>query len=180
MRPAKRIWSPKSSSWPCSSCSSGRDHCSTSASSSTSRRCKVIDHSDVQRDRNLRQLRRRLVRHSDQYVCQLAGRRLPACEASRFPCYDIPLQAGMSIGMLLICVELVIMLCILLFVPRRLCRALLHRLRHRRIAGRGGASHRGRHLHQNRRYRRRSDEDRLQDQRRRRPQPGRDRRLHGR
>jgi K(+)-stimulated pyrophosphate-energized sodium pump len=37
-----------------------------------------------------------------------------------FPCYDIPLQAGMSIGMLLISVELLIMLFILLFVPRDL------------------------------------------------------------
>jgi K(+)-stimulated pyrophosphate-energized sodium pump len=35
-----------------------------------------------------------------------------------YPCYDIPLRAGMSIGMLLISVELVIMLFILLFVPR--------------------------------------------------------------
>ncbi|MBV9267152.1 MAG: sodium-translocating pyrophosphatase [Acidobacteriaceae bacterium] len=34
-----------------------------------------------------------------------------------FPCYDIPLKAGMSIGMLLISVELVIMMIILLFVP---------------------------------------------------------------
>jgi K(+)-stimulated pyrophosphate-energized sodium pump len=34
-----------------------------------------------------------------------------------FPCYDIPLQAGMSIGMLLISVELLIMLFILLFIP---------------------------------------------------------------
>jgi K(+)-stimulated pyrophosphate-energized sodium pump len=34
-----------------------------------------------------------------------------------YPCYDIPLQAGMSIGMLLVSVELIIMLCILLFVP---------------------------------------------------------------
>src|SRR5262249_35198066 len=34
-----------------------------------------------------------------------------------FPCYGIPLQAGMSIGMLLVSVELVIMLFILLFVP---------------------------------------------------------------
>lgn len=34
-----------------------------------------------------------------------------------FPTYEIPLEAGMSIGMLLICTELVIMLCILLFVP---------------------------------------------------------------
>ena len=35
-----------------------------------------------------------------------------------FPCYAIPLQAGMSIGMMLISVELVLMLIILLFVPR--------------------------------------------------------------
>jgi K(+)-stimulated pyrophosphate-energized sodium pump len=34
-----------------------------------------------------------------------------------FPCYDIPLQAGMSIGMMLISVELLLMLCILLFIP---------------------------------------------------------------
>ena len=34
-----------------------------------------------------------------------------------YPCYAIPLQAGMSIGMLLISVELVLMLVILLFVP---------------------------------------------------------------
>jgi Na+/H+-translocating membrane pyrophosphatase len=34
-----------------------------------------------------------------------------------FPCYDIPLKAGMSIGMALISVELLIMLIILLFLP---------------------------------------------------------------
>jgi K(+)-stimulated pyrophosphate-energized sodium pump len=34
-----------------------------------------------------------------------------------YPIYAIPLQAGMSIGMLLISVELLIMLCILLFIP---------------------------------------------------------------
>jgi K(+)-stimulated pyrophosphate-energized sodium pump len=34
-----------------------------------------------------------------------------------FPCYSIPLRAGMSIGMALISVELLIMLIILLFVP---------------------------------------------------------------
>src|SRR5436305_1971010 len=34
-----------------------------------------------------------------------------------YPCYSIPLRAGMSIGMLLISVELVIMLFILLFIP---------------------------------------------------------------
>jgi len=35
-----------------------------------------------------------------------------------FPIYAIPLRAGMSIGMLLISVELFLMLCILLFIPR--------------------------------------------------------------
>ena len=40
-----------------------------------------------------------------------------------YPCYDIPLQAGMSIGMLLISVELLIMLFILLFVPGNLAGA---------------------------------------------------------
>ncbi len=35
-----------------------------------------------------------------------------------FPCHEIPLKAGMSIGMLLCCVELFLMLVILLFVPQ--------------------------------------------------------------
>ena len=34
-----------------------------------------------------------------------------------YPCYSIPLSAGMSIGMVLISVELLIMLCIMLFIP---------------------------------------------------------------
>src|SRR5205807_8714871 len=34
-----------------------------------------------------------------------------------YPCYQIPLSAGMSIGMLLISVELVLMLFILVFIP---------------------------------------------------------------
>ncbi len=37
-----------------------------------------------------------------------------------FPIYAIPLRAGMSIGMLLISVELFLMLCILLFIPATL------------------------------------------------------------
>jgi K(+)-stimulated pyrophosphate-energized sodium pump len=40
-----------------------------------------------------------------------------ALRGKPYPCYAIPLSAGMSIGMLLISVELVIMLGILLFVP---------------------------------------------------------------
>ena len=38
-------------------------------------------------------------------------------EGKPFPCYAIPLKAGMSIGMALISVELFMMLCILLFIP---------------------------------------------------------------
>src|SRR3954466_4945985 len=40
-----------------------------------------------------------------------------------FPIYAIPLRAGMSIGMLLISVELLLMLCILLFIPGTLAGA---------------------------------------------------------
>jgi K(+)-stimulated pyrophosphate-energized sodium pump len=38
-------------------------------------------------------------------------------EGKAFPCYSIPLKAGMSIGMLLISIELLMMLAILLFIP---------------------------------------------------------------
>jgi len=38
-------------------------------------------------------------------------------EGNPFPVYAIPLKAGMSVGMLLISVELFLMLCILLFIP---------------------------------------------------------------
>jgi K(+)-stimulated pyrophosphate-energized sodium pump len=41
----------------------------------------------------------------------------PRCKGKPFPTYAIPLKAGISIGTLLISVELVIMLAILLFVP---------------------------------------------------------------
>src|SRR6202023_1771157 len=41
----------------------------------------------------------------------------PALKGKPFPAYAIPLTAGMSIGMLLISVELMLMLAILLFVP---------------------------------------------------------------
>jgi K(+)-stimulated pyrophosphate-energized sodium pump len=43
-----------------------------------------------------------------------------ALKGKPFPCYEIPLKAGMSIGMLLISVELLLMLFILLFVPGNL------------------------------------------------------------
>jgi K(+)-stimulated pyrophosphate-energized sodium pump len=41
-----------------------------------------------------------------------------ALKGKPYPLHSIPLRAGMSIGMLLISVELLIMLCILLFIPR--------------------------------------------------------------
>ena len=41
-----------------------------------------------------------------------------ALEGRPFPCYAIPLKAGMSIGTLLISIELLLMLMVLLFVPR--------------------------------------------------------------
>src|SRR5881296_3150084 len=37
-----------------------------------------------------------------------------------YPCYYIPMESGMSIGMLLISVELFLMLCVLLFIPGNL------------------------------------------------------------
>src|SRR4029453_19271942 len=46
--------------------------------------------------------------------------RFASLRGKPYPCYDIPLQAGMSIGMLLISVELLLMLCILLFIPGNL------------------------------------------------------------
>ena len=42
---------------------------------------------------------------------------MPACEGKAFPVCDIPLRAGMSVGMMLISVELLFMLAILLFIP---------------------------------------------------------------
>ena len=71
-----------------------------------------------------------------------------------FPCYEIPLKAGMSIGMLLISVELVLMLVHLALHSARLRRPLFHRLRHWRIAGRSGVARSRRHFHQDCRYRR--------------------------
>ena len=97
-----------------------------------------------------------------------------------WPVSEIPLRAGMSVGMMLISVELLFMLAILLFIPARGGGRLLPRLRHRRVARRGGAPDRGRHLHQDRRHRLRPDEGGVQDQGRRRPEPGRHRRLHRR
>ena len=49
---------------------------------------------------------------------------------------SIPLQSGMSIGLLLVSVELFFMISILVFLPNRTRRPVLHRLCHRRIARR--------------------------------------------
>ena len=64
-----------------------------------------------------RQLRRRLVRHPRRTRSPIRARRSPAFAGMPYPIYAIPLSAGMSIGMLLISVELFLMLCILLFIP---------------------------------------------------------------
>ena len=97
-----------------------------------------------------------------------------------WPCYAIPLQAGLSIGMLLISVELFMMLCILLFVPGHLAGACFIGFAIGESLGASALRIAGENLHQDRRHRQRPDEDRLQDQGRRRPQPGRHCRLHGR
>ena len=75
-------------------------------------------------------------------------------EGRPYPLYAIPLRAGMSIGMMLISVELLIMLCILLFVPRDYAGPCFIGFAIGESSGRGGAAHRGRHLHQDRRHRR--------------------------
>jgi K(+)-stimulated pyrophosphate-energized sodium pump len=96
-----------------------------------------------------------------------------------FPCYNIPLQAGMSIGMLLDLVELLIMLFILLFIPGDLAGPAssaspsANRWARRPCAWPAASSPRSPTSA-------RPDEDRLQDQGRRRAQPRRDRRLHRR
>src|SRR5213593_1073805 len=43
-----------------------------------------------------------------------------ALRGKPYPCYHIPMESGMSIGMLLISIELFLMLCILLFIPGNL------------------------------------------------------------
>ena len=134
-------------------------------------------HPAVLADRHRRQLRRGLVRHPHQHLRQLAHRlRQPQGEA--LPHLRHPAQGRHEhrhaahqrrAGDDVVHPPL---------PPPRLRRRLLHRVRHRRVAGRLGAPHRGRHLHQDRRHRVGPDEDRLQHQGGRRAQPGRHRRLH--
>ena len=96
------------------------------------------------------------------------------------PIYEIPLQAGMSIGVLLICVELIMMLIILLFVPKEAAGASFLGFAIGESLGASALRIARRHLHQDRRHRLRSDEGGLQDQGRRPAQSRRDRRLHRR
>ena len=70
----------------------------------------------IQPGRNCGQLWRGMVRDPRKHVCELAHG-VCRLRGKPYPCYAIPLKAGMSIGMVLISVELLIMLFILLFVP---------------------------------------------------------------
>ena len=83
-----------------------------------------------------------------------------------YPCYAIPLRAGMSIGMVLISVELLIMLCILLFIPSDFadtCFIGVWAIGESLM--RAAPARCGRHLQEDRRHRLGPDEDRVQDQR---------------
>src|SRR5207344_2892122 len=73
-------------------------------------------HPRLQPHRDGRQLRSGLVRHPHQHARQLPHR-LRSLSGKPYPVYAIPLRAGMSVGMMLISVELLFMLAILLFVP---------------------------------------------------------------
>ena len=73
-------------------------------------------------------------------------------EGKPFPLYAIPLKAGMSIGMMLISVELLIMLCILLFIPGDYA-APVSSVSQWRIPRRGRAAYCRRHLHKDCRHR---------------------------
>ena len=147
--------SRRASSSCCSRCSSARSSCSTSAC------CEHLEPLRV-----VIILLFSLIGIAGSYGVAWFGIRVNTFANSRtafaslrgkpFPIYAIPLRAGMSIGMLLISVELLMMLVHPAVHPGRLRRPLLHRLRHRRVARRRGAAHRRRHLHQDRRHRRRT------------------------
>ncbi len=93
---------------------------------------------------------------------------------------NIPLRAGMSIGLFLISLELVMMVIILLFVPRQIVGVCFLGFAIGESLGASALAHRRRHLYQDCRHRLGPDEDRVQGQGGRPAQPGRDRRLHGR
>ena len=95
-------------------------------------------------------------------------------------CYAIPLRAGMSIGMVLISVELLIMLCILLFIPSDYAGPCFIGFAIGESLGAAALRVAGGIFTKDRRYWERFDESRLQNQRRRCAEPGRDRGLHRR
>ena len=70
--------------------------------------------------RHPRQLWRRVVRHPHQHHRQFSRAAFASLKGNSLKTLFIPLQAGMSIGLLLVCVELVCMIGILLFIPREL------------------------------------------------------------
>jgi hypothetical protein len=70
----------------------------------------------LQRHRHRRELGGRLVRHPREHLRELRTA-FAGLRGKPFPVYAIPLKAGMSIGMVLISIELLLMLSILLFVP---------------------------------------------------------------
>ncbi|MCK7469293.1 MAG: hypothetical protein MZU91_14985 [Desulfosudis oleivorans] len=86
----------------------------------------------------------------------------------------------MSVGLLLVCVELFFMICILMFLPRELVGPCFIGFAIGESLGASRAAYLRRHLHQDRRHRLRPDEDRLQAPGRRPEEPRRDRRLHRR
>ena len=71
----------------------------------------------LQPDRHRRQLRRGLVRHPHQHAGQLAHRVRQPAAARPSRSATSRCSAGMSVGMMLISVELLFMLAILLFIP---------------------------------------------------------------
>ena len=78
----------------------------------------------------------------------------------------IPLHAGMSIGLLLVCVELSCMICILLFIPPELAGPCFIGFAIGESLGASALAHRRRHFHKDRRHRQRPDENRFQPARR--------------
>jgi len=107
-------------------------------------RCRASGSADCADDlvfqfgRYRRKLRRRLVWYSGQHLRQFAHR-VRQSGRKALPDLSIPLKAGMSIGMLLISVELLIMLFILLFVPGEYAGPCFIGFAMRRIARRCGA-----------------------------------------
>jgi K(+)-stimulated pyrophosphate-energized sodium pump len=78
----------------------------------------------------------------------------------------IPLQAGMSIGLLLVCVELACMICILLFIPKELAGPCFIGFAIGESLGASRAAHRRRNFHEDCRHRFGPDENCFQPARR--------------